>query len=72
MIKKLLMIIAMLGVVGFIHAENISYWIEDTGSGYNLWVKINISAGKSIYLNISRGGGSPDGDEVFEDRKSVV
>ena len=60
------MIVAMLGVVGFIHAENISYWIEDYDGNYFLWVKVNISAGKSIYLNISKGGGSPNGDEVFE------
>ena len=66
MIKKLLMIIAMLGVVGFIHAEDIPYWIEDTGSGYNLWVKVSIPAGGSILLNISKGGGSPDGTKVFD------
>ena len=37
MIKKAVMIIAMLGVVGFIHAE-IPYWIEDTGNNeFNLW-----------------------------------
>ena len=54
------------GLVGFAYADNIPYWIEDTGGSYNLWEKVSIPAGGSVLLNISKGGGSPNGDAVFE------
>ena len=67
--RKLLLVIAIpiiAGLVGFVYADDIPYWIEDTGSGYNLWVKVSIPAGGSVLLNISKGGGSPNGEAVFE------
>jgi len=67
MIKKLIITMVLMGFISFAYADDIPYWIEDTGSGFNLWIKVsNIPAGGSVQLNISKGGGSPNGDAVFE------
>jgi hypothetical protein len=64
MIKKLIITMVVMGFISFAYAD-IPYWIEDTGSGFNLWIKTSIPANGSILLNISKGGGHPDGDAVF-------
>ena len=65
--KKILLFLLILMGIGAVSAEY-SYWIEDIGDGqYNIWTKINISAGetKTIYI-VKQDGYSPDGSQVFE------
>ena len=53
--------------IGAVSAEY-PYWIEDIGDGqYNIWTKINISAGESKTIYVQKQDGySPDGNTVFE------
>ncbi|WP_423792090.1 DUF2341 domain-containing protein [Methanocaldococcus indicus] len=46
--------------------QSYPYWIEDTGSNYYIWTKVNISANSNITLYIKKVDGyHPDGDSVF-------
>ena len=65
--KKILLFLLILMGIGAVSAEY-PYWIEDIGDGqYNIWTKINISAGESKTIYVQKQDGySPDGNTVFE------
>jgi|GEM_PF-2679891 len=66
--KRAVLFILLLSIVGVVWANEYPYWIEDLGDGhYNIWTKVNVSANseKVIYITKTEGY-KPDGDKVFE------
>jgi len=52
--------------ISFIYVSAEQYWIEDTGNGYNIWTKLNLTAGETTIYVQKTEGYSPNGDAVFE------